>query len=482
MEVHGEYDPLLRALVQPPGVGMARVLPDELHRHGFMDLTDLPGARREHRLLRAVLQDLGVELLCFDRMLLELLRQLDSREREALLGRILALNPQCPPALRRRLADMSPERLTLTLLHGVPAQGSLQQAVEGVRFFLRPLVNVSFLKDVAMVVGRRVVSGVMASPLRAAEQLLMEELILRHPAFGSWGEGVFWIPPSLRMSMGGSERAEEAAFLSVRRARLRGHRGEDPICWEAEGLRLEAAEVLLRAGPPLVVEGGDLLLLRGGTRRCLVAGVGHRTTARSVDLLADRILRRSSDDDGVDAVLAVVLPEREDVRSLDTVLAAPHPEHLVAYGPVLLDAGRDTARFYTLEFEGRRPRATARRSLPDALRAALGEDAPDVLAMPQAAADAIERVAAEHAQWSGALNLLTVRPGVVVVFERAEALLDTLARERGYAVVSHEDLPEDFQGPTAITVPGGELSRAGGGPRSLVLPLVRRPGGPRAGV
>jgi len=480
LSVVAEYQPLLRAIVQPPGPAMERIPPDESHWYGYTDLCDLPAARAEHRALTDCLSTMGVAISRFDRMLYDVVERLDERERQSLIDSVLLLNPHCPPGWRRRLYDMHPARLTLSLINGVPAQGSLQQAVEGVRFFVRPLPNLTFVHDLCVVVGRRVVSGFMASPLRSAEERLMELLLRRHPAIGAWGDSVFWLSPTERAEMGIYDRREVALRAEARWARLKGTVAEHSVSIEADRLLLQTDELMLTTGPPIFVEGGDIMLLESDERRCLLVGVGRRTTPQAVDLLAERLLRHSPEDDGVDVFLVVVLPEREDVRALDTVLAAPHPDHLIVYAPVLKDVGRDTARFYTMTPHRRRPRARPHRDLETALRAALGAGAPEVLPLPPTGVSIAERLASEHAQWSGALNLLAVAPGRVLVFERAEALLRVLEEQRGYRILDHScvnqlDFTEDQ--PVAITLPGGELSRAGGGPRSLVLPLERRHGG-----
>ena len=473
LSVWSESDHLRRALVQPPGPGMGRVNPSEIHWHGFTDVIDIPAARFEHDILVDVLVRLGVEVHRLDRMLYEMLEHIDQRERQEFLKHVLDLNPRCPPTVRERLHQMGAARLTMHLLHGITADGSLQEAVDGVRFHIKPLSNIAFLQDTAVVVGERMVAGFMASGLRAGEELLIEELVLRHPSFGSWGEGVFWVPPSEREARGEQNRSEAATTLEVRWAQLIASQGAEQLNWTVENLLLFAEDLNLRTGPPLSVEGGDLLMLSGQNRRCLMVGVGRRTSPDMVDLLADRMIGR--EDGGVDCVLAVVLPEREDVRTLDTLLAAPHPEHVIAYNPVLCAPGMESARYYTMMRSGRRVRATAQRSLQEALEVALGDDAPQVHSLPGDGVSVDDQVASEHAQWSGALNLLTVAPGIVIVFERADALLGLLSDELDYSIVDHRTLVAgaSFSGPTAITIPGGELSRAGGGPRSLVLPLVR---------
>jgi arginine deiminase len=89
------------------------------------------------------------------------------------------------------------------------------------------------------------------------------------------------------------------------------------------------------------------------------------------------------------------------------------------------------------------------------------------------------RIVQEREQWASGCNFLTVQPGVVIGYQRNEATLRAMA-EAGFSLVSSQDFVAfddwaESTRPVAISLPGSELVRGGGGPRCMTLPIRRRP-------
>jgi len=207
------------------------------------------------------------------------------------------------------------------------------------------------------------------------------------------------------------------------------------------------------------LEGGDVHPLR---RDLVVLGFSERSSPAAIDQIATSFFEQTE----VTDVIVVVMPKENTAIHLDMIftqidrgLCVVFPPHFI--GPERLPVLHQRKGEHTIH---ERPN----------IFAAL--DACDMPIEP-VFCGGDRRTLQEREQWASGCNFVTIRPGLILSYQRNEATLNELQR-MGFRIVSGTSFltGQDRIGEgdrAAITFEGAELVRAGGGPRCMTLPTRR---------
>ncbi|EEG5674277.1 arginine deiminase [Salmonella enterica] len=398
--VGSETGQLRSVMLHCPDLSLKRLTPSNCHELLFDDVLSVERAVEEHNIFSDTLRKQGVEVL----LLTDLLTQtLDIHEAKSwLLNTQISdyrLGPGFSRDIRNYLAEMPHHRLAQYLTGGL-TYGEIPFHIKS-----------------------------MVVDLHSENDFIMKPL----PNHLFTRDTSCWIYNGVSINpMAKSARQRETNNL---RAIYRWH----PAFSGKEFIKYFGDENINYDHATL--EGGDVLVIGRGA---VLIGMSERTTPQGVEFLAASLFKHHQ----AKCVIAVELPKHRSCMHLDTVMTHIDVDTFSVYPEVI----RKDVKCWTLTPDGRGGLARIQEAtLLHAIEKALNITEVRLITT---GGDAFE---AEREQWNDANNVLTIRPGVIIGYDRN--------------VWTNEKY--DKAGITVLSVPGNELGRGRGGARCMSCPLER---------
>ncbi|MFD0749413.1 arginine deiminase family protein [Mucilaginibacter calamicampi] len=468
INVGSEIGNLRSLLIHSPDSGLGRVVPSKAQDWLFEDIVHLDSMRKNE-------YDYYVKLLLYfldaDKIKGKL-KEIDSAESDrnffkpdnaafyasdkvieiqTLLADILAQDEirntlvasvcaieGCTYVMQQKLIGTTPVELAKIFI-----SGSLNAA----EMIFAPIPNLIFSRDLGVVINDHILLNRPAKKARSRETLLMRYIFFNHPIFATYRDKIIEIPENRQLFLRPGEANDEKT----------------------------------------TIEGGDLMMV---SPNHLIIGCSERTSVSGANEAIKLLLEK----DVVKKITIVKIPNKRDYMHLDTVVTQVKRNMWVLLRSLSTTEGEplqnDAVAWFSdkknkdkteiVQFrQDRKPKsfATLEALLDNISRKDLGSTTPTQFIY--SGNDEFPFDARE--QWTDSCNLLALREGVVLGYDRNDKTVGAF-KQNGFKVINVDELLKKLESDeidpqqmrdTLILMPSAELSRARGGFHCMSMPLQR---------
>lgn len=470
--VASEVGTLKRLLIHSPDSGLGKVVPSKAQDWLFEDIVHLDTMRRDEYdyYVKILLYFLDPEkirgriaaidadtsrafykpdhpeyfnssrVIEFQKLLADILE--DELVRTKLVAAICAVEHEWYTT-QSELGELAPVELAKTLISGTTPSGEMLFA---------PVPNFIFTRDIGITINDHLLLNKPAKQARTREALLAQYIFYNHPVFADIRGKIIELPDNeLYFLLPDNEKDYNKTTL----------------------------------------EGGDVMMVAPNH---LLVGVSERTTV----FAAQQTIKVLFDREVVDKITVVKIPFKRDYMHLDTIFTQVKRDVWVVLGS-LARTGRHTDDQIDATMSGLiPPRADEEVKIVQFFK---GENRPKEI---ESLEELLIQISVEdlgcrrdkvrfiysgnnefpygaREQWTDSCNLLALKEGVVIGYDRNDKTLEAF-RQAGFRTVRAADLLQEFENgqsdpdtltDTFIMLPSAELSRARGGSHCMSMPLHR---------
>ena len=397
-----EIAPLKKVLVHRPGDEFLNLTPNTLERLLFDDIPYLKIAQQEHDAYANALRAEGVEVVYLVDLVAEALEAGGSTVRKNFIRQFIAEAGVTSPKITKHCFDF---------LNGIKdTRDMVKKCIAGV--------------DISELVKLGSVSGFYAT--RDTGKMILDpipNILFQRDPMATVGYG------ATLHKMWSVTRTRESIFMEYV-FRYHPFYNDTKLYFDRE--------------EPYSLEGGDLQVL---SSEVVAIGISQRTEPDAIADFARKLFKDKNNN--FKYVLAIDIPDERSFMHLDTVMTQVDVNKFAVQ-----DAIMDISTIYEISAgKGNELEIIEiHQSLQKVLEKYLHLNRVELIKCGDG-----KRIDAEREQWSDGVNLLCVKPGVVIAYDRNFVTNETLRRH----------------GIRVIEIPSSELSRGRGGSHCMSMALVR---------